>query len=112
MLMSYCSLGTRSKARPIRSETGPRVPLSRLWRYLGGPDARFEEAGEAWDVALPIAALRQQAGISQQELARWLKTSQPQVSRLESPAYEEHSLSMSRRVAKALSRIHAEENHR
>ncbi len=27
--------------------------------------ARFESAGEAWDVALQIAALRQQAGLSQ-----------------------------------------------
>jgi ribosome-binding protein aMBF1 (putative translation factor) len=65
--------------------------------------ARFEEAGEAWDVALQIAALRQQAGISQKELARRLKTSQQQISRLESPGYEGHSLSMLRRVAKALS---------
>lgn len=64
---------------------------------------RFEEAGEAWDVAVQIAALRQQAGISQKELARRLKTSQQQISRLESPGYEGHSLSMLRRVAKALS---------
>lgn len=63
---------------------------------------RFEQAGEAWDVALQLAALRKQAGISQKELARKLKTSQQQVSRLESPAYEGHSLSMLRRVARAL----------
>jgi transcriptional regulator with XRE-family HTH domain len=65
--------------------------------------ARFQDAGEAWDVALQIAALRQQAGISQKELARRLKTSQQQISRLESPGYEGHSLSMLRRVASALS---------
>src|SRR5436190_6283256 len=63
---------------------------------------RFEKAGEAWDVALQIAALREQAGLSQKDLARKLKTSQQQISRLESPAYEGHSLSMLRRVAKAL----------
>lgn len=63
---------------------------------------RFKSAGEAWDVALQIAALRQQAGLSQKELARLLKTSQQQVSRLESPGYEGHSLSMLRRVAEAL----------
>ena len=66
---------------------------------------RFERAGAAWDVALQIAALRREAGVSQKELARRLGTSQQQISRLESPAYEGHSLSMLRRVAKAL---HAE----
>lgn len=63
---------------------------------------RFERAGDAWDVALQLAALREKAGLSQKELARKLKTSQQQVSRLESPAYEGHSLSMLRRVAEAL----------
>ena len=64
--------------------------------------ARFERAGEAWDVALQIAALRRQAGLSQKELAKLLKTSQQQVSRLESPGYEGHSLSTLRRVAEVL----------
>ena len=64
--------------------------------------ARFEQAGEAWDVALQLAALRQQAGLSQKELARRLKTSQQHISRLESPGYEGHSLANLRRVAGAL----------
>lgn len=64
---------------------------------------RFEEAGEAWDVAIQIAALREKAGLSQKDLARKLHTSQQQISRLESPGYEGHSLSMLRRVAKVLS---------
>jgi transcriptional regulator with XRE-family HTH domain len=64
--------------------------------------ARFKEAGEAWEVALQLAALREHAGLSQSDLARKLKTSQQQISRLESPGYEGHSLSMLRRVAKAL----------
>jgi len=64
--------------------------------------ARFEQAGEAWDVALQIAALREQAGLSQKDLAKLLKTSQQQISRLESPGYEGHSLSTLRRVADAL----------
>jgi transcriptional regulator with XRE-family HTH domain len=63
---------------------------------------RFERAGEAWDVALQLAALRDQAGLSQTELARKLKTTQQQISRLESPGYEGHSLSMLRRVARVL----------
>jgi transcriptional regulator with XRE-family HTH domain len=64
--------------------------------------ARFKDAGEAWDVALQIAALREQAGLSQKDLAKVLKTSQQQISRLESPGYEGHSLSTLRRVARVL----------
>lgn len=64
--------------------------------------ARFAQAGAAWDLALQIAALRQQAGLSQQELAKLLHTSQQQISRMESPGYEGHSLSMLRRLAEAL----------
>src|SRR6266487_6517258 len=63
---------------------------------------RFEKAGEAWDVALQIAALREKAGLSQRDLARKLKTSQQNISRLESPSYEGHSLTMLRRVAEVL----------
>jgi transcriptional regulator with XRE-family HTH domain len=63
---------------------------------------RFEKAGEAWDVALQIAALREKAGLSQKDLARRLHTSQQQISRLESPSYEGHSLSTLRRVAGVL----------
>ncbi len=72
-------------------------------------DARFAEqfkkAGAAWDVALQIASLRQRAGLSQKDLARKVKTSQQQISRLESPSYEGHSLSILRRVAEALGAI-------
>ena len=42
------------------------------------------------------------AGLSQKELARKLRTPQQQISRLESTAYEGHSSSLLRRVAKAL----------
>ena len=75
-----------------------------LEEQLRDPDfaERFKQAGEAWDVALQLAALREQAGFSQTELARKLKTTQQQISRLESPGYEGHSLSMLRRVARVL----------
>ncbi len=63
---------------------------------------KFKQAGEAWDIALQLTALRQRAGLTQKDLARRLKTSQQQISRLESPSYEGHSLSMLRRVARAL----------
>jgi transcriptional regulator with XRE-family HTH domain len=70
---------------------------------------RFKKAGEAWDVALKLASLRKASGLSQKELARRVGTSQQQISRLESPSYEGHSLSMLRRVADVLgARIHLE----
>ncbi len=75
-----------------------------LEQHLRDPNfaERFKRAGEAWDVALQIVALREKAGLSQKDLARKLKTSQQQISRIESPSYEGHSLSMLRRVAREL----------
>ena len=70
---------------------------------------RFKKAGEAWDVALKLASLRKARGLSQKELAKRVGTSQQQISRLESPSYEGHSLSMLRRVADVLgAQIHVE----
>ena len=70
---------------------------------------RFKKAGEAWDVALELAALRKESGLSQKELAKRVGTTQQQISRLESTSYEGHSLSMLRRVAEALgATIHIE----
>jgi transcriptional regulator with XRE-family HTH domain len=79
-------------------------------------ERRFRTAGEAWDVAIQIASLRKKSGLSQKELAKRVRTSQQQISRLESPSYEGHSLSMLRRVAEVLgATIHVEikqRNHR
>jgi len=63
---------------------------------------RFKKAGEAWDIAIQLASLRKKAGLSQKELAKRVGTSQQQISRLESPSYEGHSLSMLRWVAEVL----------
>ena len=75
-----------------------------LEKQLQDPDfaERFEKAGEAWDIAVQLAALREAQGLSQKELAERVGTTQQQISRLESPSYEGHSLSMLRRVAEAL----------
>lgn len=89
-----------------------------LEKQLKDPDfkERFRKAGEAWDVAIQIASLRKRSRLSQKELARRLGTSQQQISRLESPSYEGHSLSMLRRVAEVLgASVHVEirqRNHR
>ena len=90
----------------------PREPLMMrrtnfdlyLEDQLTDPDfaRRFQKAGEAWDVALKLASLRKASGLSQKQLAKQVGTSQQQISRLESPSYEGHSLSMLRRVAEVL----------
>ena len=70
---------------------------------------KFIKAGEAWDVAVQLVSLRKKAGLSQKELAKRVGTSQQQISRLESPSYEGHSLSMLRRVADVLAAsVHVE----
>jgi transcriptional regulator with XRE-family HTH domain len=70
---------------------------------------KFIKAGEAWDVAIQLVSLRKKAGLSQKELAKRVGTSQQQISRLESPSYEGHSLSMLRRVADVLAAsVHVE----
>jgi len=63
---------------------------------------RFRKTSEAWDVAIQLASLRKKSGLSQKELAKRVGTSQQQISRLESPSYEGHSLSMLRRVVDVL----------
>ncbi len=86
-----------------------------LEAQLKDPDftARFQKAGEAWDVAFQMAALRKASGMSQKELAQRVGTTQQQISRLESPIYEGHSLSMLRRVAEALgARVFVKIEHR
>jgi transcriptional regulator with XRE-family HTH domain len=70
---------------------------------------QFIKSGEAWDVAVQLVSLRKKAGLSQKELAKKVGTSQQQISRLESPSYKGHSLSMLRRVADVLgASIHVE----
>ncbi len=63
---------------------------------------RIRKAGKAWDLAIQLVSLRRKTGLSQKELAKRVGTSQQQISRLESPSYEGHSLSMVRRVAEVL----------
>jgi transcriptional regulator with XRE-family HTH domain len=70
---------------------------------------KARKAGKARDVAIQLSSLRKRSGISQKELAKRVRTSQQQISRLESPSYEGHSLSMLRRVADVLgATVHVE----
>ena len=49
-----------------------------LEQQLKDPDfaERFKKAGEAWDVALQLASLGKESGLSQKALAKKVETSQ------------------------------------
>ena len=64
----------------------------------------FEEAVANREVAQRIYELRQQAGLSQAELAKRVGTTQSVISRLEDADYEGHSLAMLNRLAAAVER--------
>jgi ribosome-binding protein aMBF1 (putative translation factor) len=62
----------------------------------------FEEEVANREVARKIYSLRQQAGLSQTQLARRVGTTQSVISRLEDADYEGHSLAMLNRIAAAV----------
>ena len=64
----------------------------------------FEEAVANREVAQRIYELREQAGLSQTELAKRVGTTQSVISRLEDADYEGHSLAMLNRIADAVER--------
>ena len=53
-------------------------------------------------MAVKLTSLRKASGLSPKQLAKRVGTSRQQISRLESPSYEGHSLNMLRRVAGVL----------
>ncbi len=67
-------------------------------------EAILEEERANLDVACKIYDLRQEAGLTQQELADLIGTSRSTITRLEDADYEGHSLSMLRRIAAALNK--------
>lgn len=75
-------------------------------RYGVSPDAQelHEEFTQQAEVAEMLYAARQAAGLTQAELAKLAGTTQQVISQLEDADYEGHSLSMLRRIAKALNR--------
>jgi ribosome-binding protein aMBF1 (putative translation factor) len=65
-------------------------------------DARVADERLHAQVAQALYDARMAAGLTQQQLAERVGTSQPAIARLEDADYEGHSLSMLRRVAQAL----------
>ncbi len=92
----------KSKRRP----TTDAVEILHRRYYIGKPDrlAALEEARANDAVARRIAALRQQAGLSQRQLAKLVGTTASVICRLEDADYEGHSLTMLYRIAAALNR--------
>ncbi|MEK6682666.1 MAG: helix-turn-helix transcriptional regulator [Nitrospirota bacterium] len=72
-----------------------------LKEELKDPEFRkyFEEERQALDLAIKIARLREKKGLSQQNLAELMNTSQQAISRLESGEYEGFTLKTLKRVA-------------
>ena len=74
-------------------------------RYIGNdPEqaAVFEEALVNAEIARKIYDLREEAGLSQRELAKQVGTQASVICRLEDADYEGHSISMLKRIATAL----------
>ena len=64
----------------------------------------YEEEKINFQVALAIRKARQEAGLTQTQLAQLVETKQSVIARLEDADYEGHSLTMLQRIAHALHR--------
>ena len=80
-----------------------RTFQERLSEDLKDPEFRrhFEEERRALALAIKIAKLREQKGLSQQELAKLMGTSQQAISRIESGEYEGFTLKTLEKIADA-----------
>jgi len=89
-----------------RKSTTDAIEIMHRRFFEGKPEmmALLEEERANADVAQSIYDLRQEAGLTQQELADLIGTKQAVIARLEDTDYEGHSLSMLNRIAAAFNR--------
>jgi DNA-binding XRE family transcriptional regulator len=82
---------------------GVRTFKSRLLEDLNDPEFKrhYDEEKQALQLAMKIAAMREQKGLSQQQLAKLMGTSQQAISRIESGEYEGFTLKTLEKVAEA-----------
>jgi DNA-binding XRE family transcriptional regulator len=80
-----------------------RTFQSRLREDIKDPEFKthYQEERQALKLAMKIAELRDQKGLSQQELARLMGTSQQAISRIESGEYEGFTLKTLEKIAEA-----------
>jgi DNA-binding XRE family transcriptional regulator len=82
---------------------GVRTFKSRLREDLKDPEFKkhYDEEKQALQLAMKIAALREQKGLSQRQLAKLMGTSQQAISRIESGEYEGFTLKTLEKIAEA-----------
>lgn len=87
-----------------KKSTKDAVELIHRRYFEGKPDmlVGLEEAEATAAIARQIYQMREQAGITQRELAKRVGTTASVICRLEDDDYEGHSLGMLRRIAAAL----------
>jgi ribosome-binding protein aMBF1 (putative translation factor) len=87
-----------------RNATSDAVQILHRRYYDGKPArvAQLEEARAEEDLARKIYELREQAGLTQERLAKLVGTTASVISRLEDSEYEGRSLRMLKRIAAAV----------
>ena len=80
-----------------------RTFKSRLRDELKDPEfkAHYQEERQALKMAMKIAELREKKGLSQQQLAKLMGTSQQAISRIESGEYDGFTLKTLEKIAEA-----------
>ena len=80
-----------------------RTFQSRLKEDIKDPEfkAHYEEEKQALKLAIKIAELREKKGLSQQQLAKLMGTSQQAISRIKSGEYEGFTLKTLEKIAEA-----------
>ena len=80
-----------------------RTFQSRLREDIKDPEFKkhYQEERQSLKLAMKIAELRNQKGLSQQELAKLMGTSQQAISRIESGEYEGFTLKTLEKIAEA-----------
>jgi len=80
-----------------------RTFQSRLQEDIKDPEfkAHYEEEKQALMLAIKIVELREKKGLSQQQLAKLMGTSQQAISRIESGEYEGFTLKTLEKIAEA-----------
>ncbi|MCJ7589649.1 MAG: helix-turn-helix transcriptional regulator [Candidatus Aminicenantes bacterium] len=80
-----------------------RTFRSRLREDLKDPEFKthYQEERQALKLAMKIAKLREKKGLSQQQMAKLMGTSQQAISRIESGEYEGFTLKTLEKIAEA-----------